>query len=88
MAGKKMDNFAVDEALAALGCHFQWHCDVEILLVGGAAGMVTGVLPPERTTVDCDVILYSPEQAWIAVEAAADEVAEGTSTHEGSIVPS
>ena len=44
---------------------------IEILLVGGAAGLLTGLLPPSRTTLDCDVMVYAPPNAWHAVEQAA-----------------
>ena len=52
-----------------------YHTGVDLLLVGGAAGMLTGVLPPARTTSDCDVMAYVPEDAMGAVERAAEQVA-------------
>lgn len=70
-----MDTPEVERALARVGTRMRWHTDVEILLVGGAAGMVTGVLARGRTTIDCDVMVYEPESAWGEVEAAADSVA-------------
>lgn len=80
---ERINNEILDEALRRLAKQFDWHCDVEILLVGGAAGMVTGLLPPERTTIDCDVIHYFPEQAWAAVERTAELVGRelGLSPH-------
>lgn len=66
----------LDEAFAALGAMFTWHQDVEILIVGGAAGMITGALPPERTTGDCDVMRYEPAIVCTAIEAAAERVAQ------------
>lgn len=33
----------LDEAFAALGAMFTWPHEVEILIVGGAAGMITGL---------------------------------------------
>ena len=66
----------LDEAFAALGAMFTWHQDVEILIVGGAAGMITGALPPERTTGDCDVMRYDPPAVWAALEATAQLVAQ------------
>lgn len=53
-----------------------YHCDIEILLVGGAAGMVTGVLAANRVTTDCDVMVYIPADAMATVELAAERVAE------------
>jgi hypothetical protein len=48
---------------------------VEILLIGGAAGVLTGQLAASRTTVDCDVIEYLPKLAQQAVLDAAVTVA-------------
>jgi len=71
-----MDTTTVERALEKLGERFTYHTGVDLLLVGGAAGMLTGVLPPARTTTDCDVMAYVPESAIEAVERAAQEVAE------------
>lgn len=40
-----MNTSAVEQALAALGRRFSFHGEVDLLLVGGAAGM----LPASRT---------------------------------------
>jgi hypothetical protein len=48
----------------------------EILLIGGAAGILTGQLSPARTTGDCDVIRYLPERVESEVLRAARAVAE------------
>jgi len=72
---KVMDSLTVQEALKRLGTALDVPGDVEILLVGGAAAMLTGVLPPSRTTTDCDVINYEPKQAMARVETAAERVA-------------
>lgn len=48
---------------------------VEILLIGGAAGILTGTLRPERTTQDCDVIEFVPKGVAVAVETAASDIA-------------
>jgi len=71
-----MNTSIVEQALRRLGEMLVYHCDIEILLVGGAAGMVTGVLAPNRVTTDCDVMVYIPPDAMSAVELAAGEVAE------------
>jgi hypothetical protein len=47
---------------------------IELLLVGGAAGLLTGLLPASRTTLDCDVMVYAPPTAWHEVEQAAHAV--------------
>lgn len=70
-----MDTTTVERALEKLGERLSYHTDVELLLVGGAAGMLTGLLPPTRTTTDCDVMVYVPEDARSAVELAAEHVA-------------
>ncbi len=70
-----MNTAAVEQALEKLGERFSYHTEVELLLVGGAAGMLTGLLPPARTTTDCDVMAYVPEDAMGAVEHAAEKVA-------------
>lgn len=49
--------------------------DVDLLLVGSAAAIATGVLPRTRTTADCDVMIYEPVDAASAVQVAADRVA-------------
>lgn len=66
----------VEQALAKLGQNLDYPGEVELLLVGGAAAMVTGVLPAARTTTDCDVMDYSPPGAMPSVERAAELVAE------------
>ena len=70
-----MNTGAVERALEKLGERFSYHTEVELLLVGGAAGMLTGLLPPGRTTTDCDVMAFVPEAAMGAVELAARQVA-------------
>lgn len=47
---------------------------IEVLLIGGAAGMLTGALRPERTTLDCDVIEFVPQEIANAVKDAAAKV--------------
>ncbi len=71
-----MNTTTVEHALERLGERLAYHREVELLLVGGAAGMLTGLLPRTRTTTDCDVMSYIPESAMTAVEAAAEQVAE------------
>ena len=63
------------KALKMVGELLDWPSQVEILLIGGAAGMVTGVLKPDRTTGDCDVADFTPLAAATAVEQAAQTVA-------------
>ena len=48
---------------------------ITLLVVGGAAGMLTGLLDADRTTTDCDVMLYDPPGARELVDSIAAEVA-------------
>ena len=61
--------------LARLGEVFSFPEEVELLLIGGAAGILTEQLTPSRTTGDCDVIRYLPEHAEKAVLEASRKVA-------------
>jgi len=63
------------KALARLGACVEWEGPIEVLLIGGAAGIITGQLSSDRTTGDCDVISYSPPEAMQAAETAATQVA-------------
>lgn len=71
-----MNAASLERALERVGECLSYHTDIELLLVGGAAGMLTGLLPPSRTTLDCDVMAYEPEKAMAAVELAAERVAQ------------
>lgn len=48
---------------------------IEIVLIGGAAGMLTGLFEPSRTTTDCDVINYMPQASQQIVLKTAKAVA-------------
>jgi len=71
-----MNTQVIERALRMLGERLDRTSEVEILLVGGAAGLVTGVLPANRVTTDCDVMAYLPKEALAAVELAAEKVAK------------
>jgi|SRR6185312_3252712 len=68
------DATSLEDALKELCQTFPGPPRVEILIVGGAAAMITGVLPAERTTSDCDVASYFPGASWPHVERLADEI--------------
>ncbi len=70
-----MDVSLVERALELVGNELSHHEEVEVLVVGGAAGMLTGVFAASRTTLDCDIMDYAPEGAMVAVERAAERVA-------------
>ena len=61
--------------LARLGDILQFSEPVEIVLIGGAAGILTGQFSAGRVTRDCDVIRYVPNDAQEAVLVAARQVA-------------
>jgi hypothetical protein len=56
----QMDDIAIRRGLAKLGERLGLDHDVEILIVGGAAGILTGELPASMTTADADAICYRP----------------------------
>ena len=62
--------------LEAVAGRLEWDGSaVEILLIGGAAGMLTGQLPYYRVTQDCDIMHIQPSDAQQSVLTAAAEVA-------------
>lgn len=70
-----LNDAGIRTALAGLGERLRLDRGVEILLVGGAAGVLTGELPPAWTTADVDVIHCRLPQDRDALLAAAAEVA-------------
>ena len=68
MSEKSLESNVLKEVFRAMGKHFEWDTDVDVLIVGGAALALTSSLPPGRTTLDCDVMQYEPEDAEKAVE--------------------
>jgi hypothetical protein len=48
----------------------------ELTLIGGAAGLFMGWLPPSRTTSDIDVVAATPEADWLAICEAAIAIAD------------
>ncbi|MCA3004376.1 MAG: DUF6036 family nucleotidyltransferase [Planctomycetaceae bacterium] len=72
-----MDGSALMDALAKVGERLAERDDgeVEIVLVGAAAGMLTGELPASRTTSDCDVMVLLPEEALGRLAIASEAVA-------------
>ena len=60
-------------AFSALGRKLKLPRDVEVLLVGGAAGVLIRALPPAWTTGDVDAIrFYLPQDRDAVLEAAED----------------
>lgn len=46
--------------------------EIDILVVGGIAGMLAGYLPMARVTEDCDVMFWSPGDSWDELALLAD----------------
>lgn len=66
-------------ALKLTGRKLDWPGEVEIVIAGGAAGMLLGIWAPDRVTEDCDIVDISPPiQPRRAVLQAAREAAEDT----------
>lgn len=73
------DSITPNEVLAAfeqLGSAIGGYDEIEIVLVGGMAGRLAGWFSETETTKDCDVMAYSPEQAFGYVESEAFKVAQ------------
>jgi hypothetical protein len=67
-----LGNTMIVAALKALGNRLQLPRETEILLVGGAAGVLIRALPPAWTTSDVDAIhFHSAEERDAVLEAAA-----------------
>ena len=72
----KLNSNEILDALKATAHNMQWDGKpIEILLIGGAGAMLTGLLRSERVTQDCDVIDYNPEDGQQAILEAASKVA-------------
>ena len=59
----RLDADELVRVLRDLGDRLDWPTEVEIVLVGGAAGILTGELR-RRLTSDCDISLHVPKEAW------------------------
>lgn len=70
-----LDASRLDHAFRRLGDVAILTRDVDLLLVGSAAAIATGILPRNRTTADCDVMVFDPTDAASAVQDAAVRVA-------------
>lgn len=70
-----LDDRTIRGALAAMGEHLRVDHSAEMLIVGGAAGVLTGALPPWWITADVDVIHFRLAQDREAALVAAEEAA-------------
>lgn len=69
--------------LSELGVRLVVEDAIEVLLVGGAAGLLLGELPRSRVTQDCDIIRCDPSEAREALLWAAADVAKVRGLPEG-----
>ncbi len=70
-------------ALVRLGAELGKGDSIEILIIGGAAGHLIGVLPPSMTTSDIDAIHFRPPGTVDEVLNAADQTAASLSLPKG-----
>ncbi len=66
-----MNGDTIKTSLAALGRELSAGDPVELVIVGGAAGLLTGQLSPAVTTGDVDAISVLPADQWHRVQEAA-----------------
>lgn len=71
-----MEADEIAKRLQRLSEKLQLDEDVEMVLVGGAAGMLTGQLSPDRVTMDCDVIRCIPGRHFASIQRAARKLAQ------------
>jgi hypothetical protein len=75
---KILDSQLVLKALSAVGQALSRRgrvVPIRVLVAGGTAGILGGLLRPERTTGDCDVMEVGIESDWSDLERAAAETA-------------
>ena len=77
MAPDNYDKQTITQALRLAGSKLDWPDPVEIIIAGGAAGILLGIWAPDRFTEDCDIVEISPPvQPRRAVMQAAREAAD------------
>ncbi|MBA3273860.1 MAG: hypothetical protein H0T11_08330 [Chthoniobacterales bacterium] len=69
-----LNNSTIRDAFTKLGERLRLERDVEILIVGGAAGVLTYELPPAWTTADVDAFHFELAKDREAVLSAGEEV--------------
>jgi Nucleotidyltransferase of unknown function (DUF6036) len=70
-----MDRQIILRLLTELGSRSAMVTSAELTLVGGAAGILTGLLPATRTTIDCDVIRTEPADRFEVLRSIALQIA-------------
>ena len=76
MTNHDLSPHQIRAALAHLGLLLPSNPLVEMIIIGGAAGVLSGALPMSRTTIDCDVIFISPPETMDLCQFYAEKVAQ------------
>lgn len=76
----KLGDKLMREAFAAIGQKLRLDRNVQILIVGSAAGVLTGQLPPAWTTGDVDLLFCHLPSDQEDVLAAAEAVGQRNGT--------
>ncbi|MGA2439735.1 MAG: DUF6036 family nucleotidyltransferase [Tepidisphaeraceae bacterium] len=69
-----MKKESIRKSLAALGRRLATSTPIELLVIGGAAGLLTGELTGTYTTGDVDVLQVLPPNEWDQLQDAAAKV--------------
>lgn len=70
---RPLDNNTIVEALAALGNRLPPERQIEVLIIGGAAGVLINVLPATHTTADVDAIdFHQPRDRDVVLNEAVE----------------
>lgn len=79
----ELGNAVILKALQELGRQLGVGAKIEIVLVGGSAAVLAGLLPPSVTTADVDAIHFRPSGDVDVVLQAADAVADALNLEKG-----
>jgi hypothetical protein len=79
----KMDGKSILSSLKKVGKLIKTDDKVDLVLIGGAAGILTKEFPSDRVTTDCDIINLVPIESLEDIEKAAKVVAKENSLQEG-----
>lgn len=74
--GGKLTGHSIHDALRALGKELGSGPEIQILIIGGAAGLLAGLLPVGTTTGDVDAVDFRPPSVVEEVLEAAIKVAD------------
>lgn len=78
-----MDGKSILSSLKKVGKLITADGNIDLVLIGGAAGILTNQFPGDRVTTDCDIIHLVPIESLADIENAARVVAEEDLLQEG-----